>query len=149
VQSGDSYTFQHVLLIDDSEIDVLVNRRLMELTRFAENVSVTTTAEEALQYLREECTSEDRAPDLIFLDVYLPMMNGYEFLQEFSKMPEPVRRKTRIIVLSVFQKPEQRQKMLEFPNVYGQIDKPLTREALTGLAENKEVLVAQGKDDVQ
>src|SRR4051812_16587937 len=105
-------SFKNVLLIDDSEIDILVNRRLIELTSFSSNVTVTSSGEEAMHFLREECT-EATAPDWIFLDMYLPMMSGYDFIEEFKTLPEYITSKSKIIVLSVFQKQERLQKVFE------------------------------------
>jgi two-component system nitrate/nitrite response regulator NarL len=134
---GANFTFKKVLLIDDSEIDVLVNRRLMELTHFASEVYVTGTAEEGLHFLREECRSKDDAPDWIFLDMNLPMMSGYDFIEEFKLLPDFITLHTKVIVLSVFQKPERLKKVFENKFIYGQLDKPLTQSALRDLAERK------------
>lgn len=129
--------FNSVLLVDDSEIDVLVNRRLMELTSFAASIVVASSGEEALHYLREGCTSEANAPEWIFLDMHLPMMNGYDFIEEFKSLPEFITKKTRIIILSVFNKPEQLKKVFENSFVVGQLDKPLTQQALKDIAAAK------------
>ena len=129
-----SANFNTVLLIDDSEIDVLVNRRLIEITRFASNVVVTHSGEEAIHYLREEC-SKSNVPDWIFLDMYLPMMSGYDFIEEFKTLPDYITSRTRIIILSVFQKQERLQKAFENKFVAGRLEKPLTQEALGTLAK--------------
>ena len=134
-------TFNSVLLVDDSEIDELVNRRLIELTRFASNVVITNSGEEALHYLREECRPSS-APDLIFLDMYLPMMSGYEFIEEFKTLPSFITTKSKIIILSVFQKKEKLQRAFENSFVAGQLEKPLTQEALKKLAEQKSIRVS-------
>lgn len=131
------FNFSTVLLVDDSDIDVLVNRRLMEITYFAERIIVTTSGEEALQYLKEECTSTDNIPDWILLDMYLPEMSGYDFLEEFKKLPEPIVSHTKIVILSVYQKAERLRKALEFPFVYGRFEKPLTQQALLDLAAGR------------
>ncbi|MCX6290549.1 MAG: response regulator [Bacteroidetes bacterium] len=131
------------LLVDDSEIDSLVNRRLIELTNFSEQCIVTHSAEEALYFLQEECRSADDAPDWIFLDMYLPLMSGYDFIDEFKKLPAFITGKTRIIVLSVFQKQERLQKVFENKFVFGQLEKPLSQQALRNLAEGaKEKIIA-------
>jgi CheY-like chemotaxis protein len=130
-----AFSFNQVLLIDDSEIDVLVNRRLMELTSFSKNVVVAGSAEEALHYLKEECRSSDESPEWIFLDMNLPGKSGYDFIDDFETLPEMIREKSRIIILSVFQKPEHLQKALDHPFVYCQLDKPLTQQALRELVE--------------
>ena len=126
--------FNSVLLIDDSEIDVLVNRRLIEITGFASNVIVTGTAEHALHYLIEECKDATHAPDWIFLDMYLPMMNGYDFIEEFKLLPDFIQQKTKIIVLSVMQNPEHLKKVFANDFVAGQFEKPLTQQALKEIA---------------
>jgi len=81
--SNKNFSFGQVLLVDDSEIDVLVNRRLMELTSFTKSVMVAGSAEEALHYLKEECRSADEAPDWIFLDMHLPTKSGYDFIDKW------------------------------------------------------------------
>jgi CheY-like chemotaxis protein len=134
-------TFNSVLLIDDSEIDVLVNRRLIELTHFASNVIITNSGEEALHYLREECRPAN-VPDLIFLDMYLPMMSGYEFIEEFKSLPSYITAKSKIIILSVFQKQEKLQRVFENSFVAGQLEKPLTQDALRKLTEQKSIRVS-------
>ena len=135
--SDSKFQFDKVLLVDDSEIDVLVNRRLIELTRFSANVIVTITGEEAIHFLREECKSAEQAPDWIFLDMHLPGMNGYEFIEEFKTLPSFIRNKTKIIILSVFPKQERLQKVFENNFIVGQLEKPLTQQALKEVSENK------------
>jgi CheY-like chemotaxis protein len=135
-------SFKSVLLVDDSEIDVLVNRRLIELTTFASNVITTTSGEEAVKFLREECGSASAAPDWIFLDMFLPGMSGFDFIEEFKMLPEFITQKTKIIILSVFQKQDAINKILEYNFVAGQIEKPLTQQALISLAEKKTISIS-------
>jgi CheY-like chemotaxis protein len=138
-----NFSFGSTLLIDDSEIDVLVNRRLMELTSFSGNIIITHSAEEALNFLRHECGSSDHAPDWIFLDMHLPLMSGYDFIDEFKTLPSIILDKTKIIVLSVFQKQENLQKVFENKFVFGQLEKPLTQQALRNLVSGvKENVIA-------
>ena len=132
------YTYQHVLLIDDSEIDVLVNRRLMELTHFASHVTIASTAEEAIDFLRNEVLNADQAPELILLDMHLPGMSGYDFMKIFATLPDYIQSKSKIVVLTVIQKPEEKEKLFENKFVAGQLEKPLTQDALRKLAEWKQ-----------
>ena len=135
----DNYTYKHILLIEDSEIDVLVYRRLMELMNFASHVTITSTAEEAVDFLRHEVTNEQQAPDLILLDMHLPGMSGFDFLEYFNALPEYILNKTRVVVLSVFQKQEEINKLSENNYVLGQLEKPLTLESLRKMAAWKEL----------
>ena len=135
------YSFNNVLIIDDSEIDVLVNRRLMELTHFAKQIVVTGSGEQALHFLAEECASGKNIPEWIFLDMHLPIMSGFDFIEQFKSLPEEITHVSKIIILSVFQKQERLQQALENSFVAGSLEKPLTREALISLARNKRIIV--------
>ena len=133
-----NYTYQHILLIDDSEIDVLVCRRLMELTHFASHVTITSTAEEAVDFLRNEMTDAEKAPELILLDMHLPGMSGFDFIDIFKTLPDYILDKTKIVILSVFQKKEEIDKIFKNAFVTGQLDKPITQDSLRKLAAWKE-----------
>ena len=101
MKSTNKSRFGSALLVDDSEIDVLINRRLIEITFFARNIIITHNGEEALQFLKTECTSAQHTPDWIFLDLHLPVMSGFEFIEAFKKLPHYIRCKSKIIILSV------------------------------------------------
>ena len=131
--ADNKFHFGSVLLVDDSEIDILVNRRLIELTFFASEIYVTTNGEEAINFLRNECNSSENVPDWIFLDMHLPVMSGFDFIEEFKTLPEYITSKSRIIILSVFQKQEHLKKVLEYKFIAGQLDKPLTQQALKNI----------------
>src|SRR5688572_17769219 len=131
------FSFGSVLIVDDNEIDVLVNRRLMEITRFAAGIVIARDGEEALQYLRDECKSAADAPDWIFLDMHLPVLNGAGFVEAFKDLPGHVRNKSRIVVLSVMQNPEVLASILRNDFVHGRMDKPLTQQALQELAASQ------------
>jgi len=132
------YTYSHVMIIDDSEIDVLVSRRLMELTHFASHVTITSTAEEAVDFLKNEVTNSMQAPEVILLDMHLPGMSGFDFINLFKTLPGYIVDKTKIVVLSAFQKQEKIEKLFENKFIAGQLDKPLTQESLRKLAGWKE-----------
>ena len=134
----DNYTYNHVMIIDDSEIDVLVSRRLMELTHFASHVTITSSAEEAVDFLKNEVTNAPEAPEVILLDMHLPGMSGFDFIREFKTLPAYILDITKIVVLSAYQKQEEIDKLFENKFIAGQLDKPLTQESLKKLISWKE-----------
>ena len=141
------YTYSHVMLIDDSEIDVLVSRRLMELTHFASHVTITSTAEEAVDFLNNEVTNTGQAPDVILLDMHLPGMSGFDFIAAFKALPDYIIDKTKIVLLSAFQKQEEIDKLFENKFIVGQLDKPLTQESLRKLMSWKSDTVGVSSGD--
>src|SRR5438067_1599134 len=89
--------YKHVLLIDDNEIDVLVNRKILENEMFAGEISSHSSATDALKMLQN---SNGNLPDLIFLDIMMPVMDGFAFLDEFAKLPDAVTKQCKIVMLS-------------------------------------------------
>ena len=91
---------KRILLIDDDVVTNMINTRLIA-KNFDFSVSAYTNAQEALdqfsQWLR---ASPDMLPDVIFLDINMPMMDGWEFLTEFQKFPDLILGKCSVFLLT-------------------------------------------------
>ena len=74
-----------VLLVEDDRITNFLNERLLRKLNITESIKVATNGEEALQYLEKTEASGKPLPDLIFLDINMPVMDGLEFLQEVQQ----------------------------------------------------------------
>jgi len=91
------------MLVDDSSIDNFVSRKTIERSGFAETVLVYESAATALHYLKACGKKNNQAcpvPDIIFLDLNMPVMDGHEFLKEFGKLHREIREQSKIILLS-------------------------------------------------
>ena len=77
-----------VLLVDDNDTDNFISKRIIELTGFAKNVEVRNSGKAALDYLRENQTNLDCVPNIIFLDINMPVVDGFVFLYEFDKFSQ-------------------------------------------------------------
>jgi CheY-like chemotaxis protein len=85
-----------ILLIDDNEIDNLINSKLINELDITEQVIVTANAEEGLNYL----ASNELLPSLVFLDLNMPGMNGFEFLDRLTSIAFKQRGKIKVVVLT-------------------------------------------------
>lgn len=90
--------YESVLLIDDNEIDNFTNERLISKSNFASRVIIKDFAKDALEMLRN--SSPEELPQLIFLDVMMPVMDGFGFLEEFDKLSQDVKKKCKVVMLS-------------------------------------------------
>lgn len=94
-------TIDHAFLIDDDAVINIINTKVIQLSKLARKVSSVIEAREALQKLKEiALTDPDAFPEIIFLDINMPEMDGWEFLHEFIKFPDYILQKSRVVMLT-------------------------------------------------
>ena len=124
------YSFEKVLLVDDNTVCNFLNRQVLELTLFSRYIVETINGIEAIKYLESAASDPDQIPELIFLDIYMPLLDGLGFLEQFNKLPKCILSKSRILVLSSTLDPSDINKVYESPYVIKFIEKPLTRQKI-------------------
>jgi CheY-like chemotaxis protein len=124
-----SVTYKKCLLIDDNYIDNFVTRRILESSNFAEEIAVRQSANEAINALKDGSVK----PDVIFLDLRMPLMNGFEFLNEFEKIEFEGKENIKIFMLSSSLDPTDVKRSTENKYVVQFIHKPLTHKILEEL----------------
>ena len=129
-----------VLLIDDNDTDNFISRRVIELTQFAERVVVKSSGQQALDYLQENAQTIDDIPDLIFLDINMPIMDGFMFLYEFETLPTDIQQKSKVIILSSSEDRRDVDKIITNQAVIKYITKPLTQDDLESVQLDLEKL---------
>jgi CheY-like chemotaxis protein len=117
------------LLIDDNYIDNFVTRRILESGDFTEQVIVSQSATEAISSLK----SGQVKPDVIFLDIRMPMMGGFEFLQEYDKLEIEGKKGIKIFMLSSSLDPTDLRKSTNNKYITQFVHKPLTQKTLDEL----------------
>ncbi len=126
-----------VMLIDDNEIDNLINQKMIEAANLCENIYTHTGAKSAIEFLKNlekmAKSVHDFFPELIFLDIDMPLMDGFQFLDEFEKLSNETKNKIRIIMLTSSINPQDMSKAKKYPYVKKYINKPLTQENLEKL----------------
>lgn len=95
-----SFPFKFVMLVDEDEIDNIINQKILESNNFAERIIVFRTGQDGLDFLKQNKDIADQLPEIIFLDINMPIMDGFQFLEEFEKIGGAVHDKCRIIMLS-------------------------------------------------
>ncbi len=120
-----------LLLIDDSDIDNMVNRKMVEKSHFAENITVRKSARAGLEYLNDTLTTNPALlPELIFLDIRMPDMDGFDFLAAFQYLDPVIRQHCKIAMLSSSIDADDYRRAIENPFVVKFVNKPLTVKAL-------------------
>lgn len=119
-----------VMLIDDNETDNFISKRIIELTQFAHRVEVTSSGKGALEYLRQHQDDSANLPDLIFLDINMPIVDGFMFLYEFENLKSTVQEKCKVIILSSSDNQRDINRLINNEYVVKYVTKPLTQGAL-------------------
>jgi CheY-like chemotaxis protein len=127
------FKFKLVMLIEDSNIDNFINAKVLELTHFAENVITKLSAMSALKYFNEEAKEISDVPDVIFLDIRMPEMDGFQFLEAFEKLPDFIKSKPKIVMLSSSVDTLDQTRAAENEKVFTYISKPLTKDNLLSI----------------
>ena len=115
-----------VILMDDNDTDNFISKRIIEITKFANRVEVKNSGQGALEYLRSNENIPDNIPNIIFLDINMPVVDGFIFLYEFDKFNERVKNKCKIIILSSSDNKRDIDKIVNDNHVIRFITKPLT-----------------------
>lgn len=134
-----------ILLVDDDETTNHVNKRLLTRLQVARQIKVLTNGQEALDYLTEANApgGEDLLPDLVFLDIKMPVMDGFSFLEAYDKVDLHPKKPVIILMLTSSASFYDLERLKSFPQVKKHISKALTEQ------EVKEILRQYFSDRIQ
>ncbi|MGI4833914.1 MAG: response regulator [Janthinobacterium lividum] len=125
-------TLNHIVLVDDNETTSFLNNRLLSRLAVARQVSTFMRADEALDALWGTAANEHEAPDLVFVDLKMPGLNGFDFLERYTSLPAAQQERTVVAVLTTSMHSTDTARVAKYPNVE-YLTKPLTEEKMQRL----------------
>ncbi|MDP9081366.1 MAG: response regulator [Bacteroidota bacterium] len=124
------------IIIDDSELDCYVTKKFLERTNKNFIIEIFHNAEHALDIIRNNYSLEEDLPTIILLDLQMPMMNGFKFVEEFEKLSPEIQQNYIIIILTVLtpsRDPNDLYRIFTYRKVNSIVEKPLTKDKLNSL----------------
>jgi CheY-like chemotaxis protein len=124
------------IIIDDSELDCFVTKKFLERTNKNFSIEIFHNAEQALDTIGKNHSLEEDLPTIILLDLQMPQMNGFKFVEEFEKLLPEIQKNYIIIILTVLtptRDPNDLYRIFTYRKVNSIVEKPLTKEKLISL----------------
>lgn len=119
-----------IMLIDDDFATNLCHKIVIEEGQYANHLVTKTDGEAAIEYLKQPFTKGNPRPNLIFLDINMPRMNGWEFLEEYKNLTKEQQADNIIVMLSTSSNPDDLKRAKENPFVKEYGSKPLSIKML-------------------
>jgi CheY-like chemotaxis protein len=123
------------IIIDDTELDQFIARKMISNANQAYSVKSFLDASQALAHIRENNHEEGIKIILVFLDIYMPLMNGFEFMDEFEKMEQAIQDKHYIVALTSSIALADINRIGSYRSFKTRITKPLTADGITELLD--------------
>jgi len=124
-----------VLLVDDDPLTNRINKEFLEAANFAPHVQICENGKEAIDHLNLAVSDKKiPLPDVIFLDINMPTMNGWEFLKEFRSLAPKLNKPILIFIQSSLQQEDLTQ-LHEYHEITGHIAKPLNLSVIKHIKE--------------
>lgn len=131
------YKYNNVLFIDDNELDNFINEKMIEAHFYAKKVYVSTNGKSALEFINNLLISDGAShgtyPEVMFIDLNMPIMDGFEFIENFKKINDAKLLACKIVILTSSISNSDKSKVEKFGNDIVFVNKPLTDEILNRL----------------
>ncbi len=123
-------------MVDDDDIFQLITQRVIAQTNLVDTIKVFSNGLDAMDFLRSVAQNAAQLPEIILLDLNMPVMDGWEFLEEFTLLKPRLEKKITIYVVSSSIAPSDIQRAEAINEVTDYIIKPITTEKLLDMLKN-------------
>ncbi len=122
-----------VLLVDDDKATNFIHELIIKDHGYCNKIVTKYDGEEAIEFL--ETAGDNDIPDIVFLDINMPKVDGWEFLKKYKELPENKRAKIVVVMLTTSLNTNDKERALSNELISEFRNKPLTKEMLEGLAD--------------
>jgi CheY-like chemotaxis protein len=127
---------KQLTLIDDDDIFVFLTSRMLEKYKLVDLIKIFDNGQDALVFIKENIDNIDALPDIILLDLSMPIMDGWQFLEEYVKINPRIGKKITIFICSSSISPDDVARAKSINAVSDFIIKPMTKEKLVEMIKN-------------
>ena len=129
-----STPFPHFIIIDDSQLDCFIAEKIIQNTGTFSSVKTYNQALEALEVIKGSGAKKD-AVTIIVLDIQMPLMNGFQFVEAFEQLPEEIRAGYAIFMFSSSINENDKNRMENYPSIRRFYGKPISKDTVGKMIE--------------
>jgi CheY-like chemotaxis protein len=126
----------NLVIIDDDDIYLFLTRKAISESNIPVTITTFSNGKDAIEFLKSTCSIKELLPEVIFLDLTMPVMDGWGFLEEYSRIQESLAKQIRIYVVSSSISPHDIERARSFEMVTDYIIKPVTRDMYLDIVKN-------------
>lgn len=124
-----------ICIIDDEDINQFILKTMIQTINKEIEILIYNNGESALTSFSQKLLSQAAIPDIILLDINMPIMNGWEFLDEFVKLKPKIDKKIEIYIISSSSAPDDVKKAEKYTDIYGYLNRPIETFTLKEIIE--------------
>lgn len=121
---------KRIFLIDDDPTFLFLTKKLIITAKVSANINEFSDGQAALDFLTDNLNNQEQYPDLVFLDLSMPIVDGWDFLDEYSLFEDKVHKKVKLFIVSSSISPHDIERARNYKIVSDFIIKPLLKEKL-------------------
>jgi CheY-like chemotaxis protein len=118
----------NIMLIDDDEIFTYIIKKIIEESDIAEQITIFNNGRDAINYLSEVAEEETLLPKVIFLDLNMPLLDGWGFLDEYIRLKPKMCKKINLYVITSSVSTYDHERSKQYSDITDFIVKPLAKE---------------------
>ena len=120
----------NICFIDDDGVYKFFMKRVLKIKNLAEDIMSFDDGEQAFEYINENKKNPEKLPDLVFLDINMPIMDGFQFIEEYTKIRSEINKKITIYMVTSSIDPIDLERSKKYSEISAYITKPINVETI-------------------
>lgn len=124
--------YNQIFIVDDTEVDLFISKKIIEAANFAQTIQTFQSGEDALEALNNKTKQGNQWPELFFVDIRMPEMDGFEFILKAGAL-QPQHEKSKFVLITTEISDAIRRKVNQYAKIFTVLKKPFSVEDLNSL----------------